>query len=181
MKTADFIYSIENILPDAKDLVDKLNSLPTEVWKTALVSSNQHKARVRTAESLFLSEIRTSDFDSWAKHISKTLYECLAQYQSVFPFQGSDKLEEGMVVKYKVGGHYSIHTDSSAQTPYRELSAILYLNDDYIGGEIFFPKENLRIKPKAGSCLLFPSCFMFPHTSLPIIKGVKYCIPTWFS
>jgi predicted 2-oxoglutarate/Fe(II)-dependent dioxygenase YbiX len=50
------------------------------------------------------------------------------------------------------------HTDT--HTPRSIISALLYLTDDYTGGEIFFPEVNMSIKPKAGSVLVFDSDLM---------------------
>lgn len=36
-----------------------------------------------------------------------------------------------------------------------DRSVLLYLNDDYTGGELFFPKLNLEIKPKPGTLIFF--------------------------
>jgi hypothetical protein len=60
------------------------------------------------------------------------------------------------------------------------LANILYLNDDYEGGELFFPKINIFIKPQKGDLYLFPSSFIYSHKSMPIKSGTKYSIVTMF-
>ena len=62
--------------------------------------------------------------------------------------------------------------------PYYDLSSLFYLNDDYEGGELYFDKFNLKIKPKAGDLYLFPSTYLFSHASLPVTEGTKYSIVT---
>lgn len=83
------------------------------------------------------------------------------------------------LLKYEVGEEYKEHTDSGSGM-FRTLSAILYLNDDYAGGELVFPELDLVIKPKAGNLLLFPSNFSYIHKSTPITSGTKYSVVTWF-
>jgi hypothetical protein len=40
---------------------------------------------------------------------------------------------------------------------------VLYLNDDYIGGELYFNKFNLEIKPPVKSLIKFPSTEDYKH------------------
>jgi predicted 2-oxoglutarate/Fe(II)-dependent dioxygenase YbiX len=83
------------------------------------------------------------------------------------------------LLKYEEGGFYTEHTDSYDRHP-RILSCSLCLNDDYEGGEFAFFDKKIVYKLKKGSAILFPSNFMFPHQILPVIKGVRYSIITWF-
>jgi len=53
-----------------------------------------------------------------------------------------------------------------------KFTIILYINDDYEGGEIHFPNENLTIKPDAGSVLIFPSNLL--HEVKTVISGNRY-------
>ena len=80
-------------------------------------------------------------------------------------------------IKYEPGQHFDEHSDHG-YSYICTVSTITYLNDDYIGGELFFPKINIRIKPKAGSVIIFPSTYLFSHIAEPIISGTKYCIAT---
>lgn len=50
------------------------------------------------------------------------------------------------------------HPDT--QTPRSIINALLYLTNDYTGGEIFFPEVNMSIKPKAGSVVVFDADLM---------------------
>jgi|SanBayMetagenome_1026888.scaffolds.fasta_scaffold06047_5 hypothetical protein len=58
--------------------------------------------------------------------------------------------------------------------PSRDISSTLYYNEDYKGGEIFFVNQDLKIKPTAGSLLLFPSNEKYIHEVLPVISGIRY-------
>ena len=61
------------------------------------------------------------------------------------------------------------------------LSMIINLNDDYDGGEFAFFDRKLKHKIKKGSAIVFPSNFMYPHEILPVTKGTRYSIITWFT
>jgi hypothetical protein len=54
----------------------------------------------------------------------------------------------------------------------------IQLNDDYEGGEYSLLGEEITIKPKVGSVLIFPLTYMFPYKIMPVIKGSKYSIVT---
>jgi hypothetical protein len=65
------------------------------------------------------------------------------------------------------GGHHDRHADNCRQdeggdwvpnhTPHRDVTAICYLNDEFEGGEIFFERAQLTIKPRRELLLAFPS------------------------
>jgi len=65
-----------------------------------------------------------------------------------------------------IGESLEAHTDNlkydhpDTRTPRSTINALLYLTDDYTGGEIFFPEVKKSIKPKAGSVVVFDSDLM---------------------
>jgi predicted 2-oxoglutarate/Fe(II)-dependent dioxygenase YbiX len=80
-------------------------------------------------------------------------------------------------IKYGPGQHFMEHADHGFSY-ICTLSAVLYPNDNYLGGELFFPKLNLKIKPKAGDLYLFPSTYIYSHQAMPVTEGIKYSIVT---
>lgn len=61
-----------------------------------------------------------------------------------------------------------------------EYAAVLYLNNDYNGGELFFPKFDYEIKPEPGTLIIFPSTEQFEHGVRPVKEGpVRYVIPVF--
>jgi prolyl 4-hydroxylase len=63
--------------------------------------------------------------------------------------------------------------------PTRDVSIVGYLNEDFTGGETFFDRQNIKIKPQKGSAIVFPSYYTHPHQSLPVDTGQKYAFTTW--
>ena len=61
-----------------------------------------------------------------------------------------------------------------------DYSGLLYLNDEYTGGEIEFPKQNLKIKPKPGTLILFKGDENKPHQVLPVLSGDRANIVMFF-
>lgn len=52
------------------------------------------------------------------------------------------------------------------------------LNDDYEGGE-FFMFGDKEVKVPAGSVIVFPSNFMYPHEVKPVKSGIRYSYVSW--
>jgi hypothetical protein len=80
-------------------------------------------------------------------------------------------------VKYGPGQHFQEHTDHGYSYNC-VVSLVAYPNDDYVGGELEFRLQELKVKPRAGDLFIFPSNFMYPHKSLPVESGTKHSIVT---
>jgi hypothetical protein len=80
-------------------------------------------------------------------------------------------------VKYGPGQHFQEHTDHGYSYNC-VVSLVAYPNDDYVGGELEFRLQKLKVKPRAGDLFIFPSNFMYPHKSLPVESGTKHSIVT---
>lgn len=82
------------------------------------------------------------------------------------------------VLKYSDDQYFDAHVDGTPGSP-RFLSCVLYLNDDYEGGELEFVNYNVKIKAKAGTLVVFPSGFAHAHIAHPVTKGTKYAVVSW--
>ena len=61
------------------------------------------------------------------------------------------------------------------------ITALIYPNDDYVGGEIGWPDYNLEIKPKAGDMVLFPANNSYLHYVKNVESGLRFTLPTWYT
>jgi prolyl 4-hydroxylase len=70
----------------------------------------------------------------------------------------------------------------------RILTFYLYLNDVEEGGETDFPRLGLRVRPRRGRAVLWPSVLnshpnhidaRSDHQAMPVIRGVKYGANAW--
>ncbi len=84
-------------------------------------------------------------------------------------FGTMQRMQEGVELK----SHTDQHTDPSIQ-----YAAILYINDDYNEGTLFFKnKENSDLRPKPGSLLIFPGNEEFEHGVRHVAEGpIRYVI-----
>lgn len=91
--------------------------------------------------------------------------------------------DEGFqVLKYEPGDVYHEHIDffgGALQNERRIYSTVIYLNDDYTGGETFFPRQDISVKGSVGDVLFFPSTYTHPHIAKEIITGKKYSVALW--
>ncbi|NBP55382.1 hypothetical protein EBU71_02375 [bacterium] len=65
--------------------------------------------------------------------------------------------------------------------PWYDLAGLFYLNDDYEGGELYFPNQQIQFKPKAGAAYFFPGDKNYIHGVTEIKNGIRYVIPFFFT
>lgn len=91
------------------------------------------------------------------------------------------------IVRWNVGQELTPHADNVEPdgrpntTPHRSHASILYLNDDYEGGETFFPGFGVRLKPETGTLVLFGANNDYVHGVTKVTKGVRYTCAGWFT
>lgn len=98
----------------------------------------------------------------------------------------------GYFYEYGMGDYYKPHVDSQTVTVQQEIaiavrkssssdiSSVLYLNDNFVGGELDFLFANKSVKPKAGRLILFYGGWQNIHAVRPIQVGKRYCIVNWY-
>ena len=76
----------------------------------------------------------------------------------------------------------NVHFDGTPHlTPHRDFAAIVYLNDDFLDGFIYFEEFRLAIRPKKGLLLAFPTGMRYRHGVTAISEGKRYTMPAWFT
>jgi len=83
------------------------------------------------------------------------------------------------IASWQAGHDMELHVDDLTKVDYH-MSALIYLNDDFIGGEIEFPEQDVKIKPTKGDLIVFPGNINYAHKVGPIISGERYTMPFWF-
>lgn len=58
----------------------------------------------------------------------------------------------------------------------RNFAILLYLNDEFSGGDLLFPIQKINITPEEGLLVIFPTSFMYPHTTTPCFGGDRYVL-----
>jgi hypothetical protein len=121
--------------------------------------------------------------DDVMKELNKRFFELTwataIGYNKHFGLEEATYFTEGFnVLRYQTGEEYKAHYDGGSGGA-RSISPILYLNDEYEGGEIEFVNFGITIKPEPGMLILFPSTYPYKHIAHPVKSGTKYAIVTW--
>jgi len=105
-----------------------------------------------------------------------------------FPPEASEPVA---LLRYTEGQEYKNHYDATAHQDSpnsgRIFTAVLYLNDDFSGGQTTFPRLTTTIQPKAGRLVIWGNkrpndSVPHPlslHAGEPVESGVKYIASFW--
>jgi|APCry1669192269_1035402.scaffolds.fasta_scaffold02950_5 prolyl 4-hydroxylase len=125
------------------------------------------------------------DINGQFNHVKSYVVPKLIELMPNVDFNKSEPIQ---IQKYSTGQQYLSHVDYFDKPVDRIATAIIYLNDDFIGGETMFTRLNIKVKPMQGSMLFFyygyehkSANLSTEHASLPIISGTKQIITVWFN
>lgn len=93
-------------------------------------------------------------------------------------YQASGLNEMFRIYKYSAGQRFKMHMDGSYEKNEREqsfYSFLIYLNDDFEGGETDFRKVEV-VQPQKGTALVFRH--KNRHEGKEVLSGVKYVLRT---
>lgn len=134
--------------------------------------------------------VRAEEFEDHpgnSKYIIETLvnamYNTANKYAEIMGIESNPMLGKNFVInKYATGEEMGSHVDWNEKNSQLEYSFVFYLNDDYEGGEIYWPNHDIVLKPKAGSVVIFPSKEPYQHAVKKVITGNKIFIPHfWYT
>ena len=91
------------------------------------------------------------------------------------------------ILRYRPGQEYKPHFDAIAGDPnQRILTVLVYLNEDYEGGETSFVNADLRFRGRLGDALVFRNALpdgradaLSQHAGLPVTAGEKLIGSRW--
>jgi len=183
MKTIDqYIEVIKDAIPH--ELCDAiLKEYENDSLDNAAVSNGNVDLDKRNCEVIGVSHSAVIDKNpQYRKYLDENLHVCAIK---VMGFYGSKHkvacvMDTGYdLLRYKEGGFFKTHIDEGPKYN-RTVSCSLILNDDYEGGEFAFFDREIKLTPKKGDALMFPSNYIYPHEVMPVTKGTRYSIVTWF-
>lgn len=119
-----------------------------------------------------------------SEKVNSLLTECLSEYTHVFGHMKQIPLYSiaQKIQKTPAGGGYHVWHDESSAAPHsgRVIVWMIYLNDDFEGGETEFLYYKKRIKPTKGTVLLWPAGLTHCHRGGLVLSGTKYVATGWF-
>jgi hypothetical protein len=80
------------------------------------------------------------------------------------------------IQRMQTGVELKAHTDQKTD-PSIKYATIVYINDDYADGELFFPNLGIQLKPKPGTMLFFPGNEQYEHGVKHVGEGqIRYVL-----
>ena len=102
-----------------------------------------------------------------------------------------DQGEPLSILRYPAGGEYKKHYDAYGgdwKGTQRLYTALIWLNDDFVGGETHFPRLDMKVRGKAGDMLVFSNLLpngmrddRMEHAGLPVTRGEKWLASRWIT
>jgi len=166
---SDKIWTIENFLSpkECEDLIIFSEQADYQEAQVSFASGAKMAKGIRNNYRLMYQDIDLAA-DYWEK------------LKPFCPEKIEDRMTAGLnerfrFYKYEATQRFKKHKDGSFRRNENEESKItflIYLNDDFKGGETAF--EDIVIQPKTGSAL----CFIheLKHEGKPVIEGLKYVL-----
>jgi hypothetical protein len=182
VKPGTCVYLLDNVISDELCKTIKIIVENTE----GHAEDYGFKSNVRS-KSVEITEIKNKKFaniiDGEVYDIIKKVIVRVQELNNLIPQISGDS---GYCFR-KIFGATRLHADTIHHDPdkpnikqLRCLSLIIALNDDYEGGEFYFPRQDIKIKLKKGQAILFPPYWTHPHGTNELRNNTfRYTINTW--
>ena len=171
----------ENVVPDnlCDDIINYTVNNKTMTPSTYSTHSGESS---RSSERVLMDDVwfRFGE-DKFYEEMRELTLKVLDIYNKVHNVNCT-RLTDFRVNRYNSGGFMSEHIDNihhshGQQYGYPHLSVLLFLNEDYEGGE-FVVADN-EYQTEKGSAIIFPSNFMFPHKVNKVEYGTRWSVVSW--
>ncbi len=192
------IVYFPGIVPNIDNLISKIeqtNSLaitPWEIWHAYGEPDGDPYGEVKFMSKHLLDQETDTQTLENSKYIISTLIESMSKAAKVYAdiYNIDSHLLDFAIqalnmpgTKYGINKYYENmymgpHVDWNEYNSDITYTIVVYLNDNYDGGELYFvdPNINIKIKPEKGSIVMFPSILPYLHQSCEIINGRKMLI-----
>lgn len=173
--------------------ISDIKEVAPDIWTLQLFDENtcdklinllkQEKFSPQPGDNLPIEELMLKDFDeifytayvNFVENQLKLFY--YTTYSNVnFSVLTSwfNRLGDDVQTQNIENNSVAIHHDQA------RVSMSLVLNEDFEGGELFFPRQNFKTTyiPK-GTLIMWPGQITHPHTVLPVNMGTRYCLVTF--
>jgi hypothetical protein len=181
----------KNALPEDLEIISRLektigNSTTAPfMWMEALVGHAQKMPEYRDCVDCKIGDIHLKHLPPQYEELrnvyndtATAIKNCMSNYQSRYNIN-MQYMEAINFIRYSAGQHFQVHTDHGFSYTCT-VSSVVYMNDDYDGGELWFPYLDISYKASAGDIVLFPSTYIYAHAAKPVTKGTKYSAVTMF-
>jgi hypothetical protein len=197
----DGIHVIPNFIE--KESLDELKPLLLNGLNNWYI--HLEKAENKTLTAIEIAKIKQNNY-TYGNNIvkiphgeksgNKELYETAARHISkdkisIEHISGDLEPDEKFAITImRTGSSVSSHTDkqvfpqglrSSNKMVLRDVTSVCYLNDDFDGGELYFDLLGVKIKPKAGMLVFFPTHDVYRHSVCAVSNGERYSVSKFWN
>jgi prolyl 4-hydroxylase len=138
-------------------------------------------------QRLVRDPIRTSEGSTLHWLIEDPAIHALNRRIAAASGSDADQGEAVQVLRYAAGQEYKAHFDAvPGAANQRHLTALVWLNHDYRGGETAFLRTGLELKGKRGDAIVFRNALpdgrldpLTEHAGRPVTNGTKYLYSRW--
>lgn len=92
-----------------------------------------------------------------------------------------------VVMKWRPGTEQRPHADKqiedgrpNAFVDY-DLNSLFYYNDDFEGGDLYYPQHDIVVRPKPGLAVAHPGDINYLHGVTMVTKGYRYTTPSFYT
>ncbi len=180
---------------EIKEIPDFLTSEECDLIMK-LSSDKLETSRVYSSDADLVSDVRKSE-QCWLKDdVDDLIKKISLRIAEITETEMKDQ-EEFQVVKYPPGGYYRAHYDAcdwrkedcsrfEGDRGTRFITFIIYLNDNFEGGETYFPNIDKKVSPKKGKAAIFYDTGedgvvldKSLHGGLDVANGEKWICNKW--
>lgn len=163
----------------------------------SLVKDNLIVSKIYRKDNDIVSPTFRNSYQSWLNEDSDIIVKNIINKIRKITNSSFNYIEPIQIVKYPENGFFNLHYDACKDTDEicermnlgrgpRYKTFIIYLNDNFNGGETNFPKKKKIIKPNKRKGVLFYNTDKNGnildeslHAGLPITKGNKWIANVW--
>jgi hypothetical protein len=178
------IFVFDNFIDNSEEIVaEALKRADQGLVTDAQISKGREPGfqvdkEIRETLMIDIAPVYSNDVMWWL--LAQKIWQCGDEYAKDHSIFFSNMELPQFLVYRQNEGFYSPHVDTG-RTFERVFSAVLYLNDVEVGGETYFEKFDLEIRPIAGRLVMFPANYVYRHGAKTPESSDKYCIVTWFA
>ena len=220
-KLHEKVYYYKNVVSDPEKLIKLIEDTEAEKYSKFITPWEEWSAcsgemyvygNHKRIKMLKLDEILQKcpeDILEDSKYIFNEIFDgfknvCIDYAEKVNEESKLILMTDTAIKRYEAGTFMGSHFDQQEGDKRLKYSLVMYLNDDYEGGQISFtikdgvltstdyaasediddPRNKERItfsiKPEAGSVIIFPSEPPYSHTAHLVKSGLKYMVPSFW-
>jgi hypothetical protein len=137
-----------------------------------------------TVKQNYIWTNRVSDHEKLLR-LAPDTFKLISEIQQRFMKKVSDfygvrvSMPSPSIARWFVGNSQDPHADKVGFDEH-EIGSIIYLNNDYDGGQIYFPQHEIELKPVAGNAIAFPGDEYYMHGVREVTGGLRYTLPIFW-